>query len=528
MPNPAGSRNTFTAPLGGGDANKDTGPKGPNVGYVRSEIEHMRPKWTRIADCLAGQAAVKAKGDAYLPRPNASNKTKENLARYDSYLDRAVFYSVTENTMRGLIGQVFSRDPIVVLPDVMKSMIEDVDGQGVTLDQQAKLGLGRNLSASGFGLLVDYPKLDRPITLAEQSEGNIYPTLLQYARGSIINWRKIKRGARYVFSLVVIEENGEAGDDGFEVSYEREWRVLQLDKVGEYVVTLYKWDEQQKQYYKVGEDIKPTGADGKPLTKIPFYFCGPLDNDEVPDEPMLGSLSDLNIGHYRNSADYEDSCYLVGQPTPYFAGLTESWVNKVFKNKPIELGSRAAIALPQGATAGLLQASENSMPMEAMKHKEAQMLALGAKIIEPGAGSNTLGEAQMDESTENSMLATAAKNVSAVYTLALKDAAELHGASGEISYSLNTDFPASRLTPNERNQLVLEWQGGAITETEMRAGLRKAGVATLEHEDYKKELKENPPPEPKAVTNNGGAGGADNKPDPNKGTSNNGGNQNAV
>lgn len=503
--------------------------KGPNVGYTRSEIGVLYNKWTKIEDCLVGDERVKSKRTTYLPQPNSGDTSPDNMARYEAYLNRAVYYNVTKKTLDGLIGQVFSRDPLVAIPDRMQDMIEDADGEGVTLDQQAKKGLAFNLSKSGFGLLVDYPITDGPISLAQQKEGFIRPTIVQYARSDIINWDKRKVGGKRIYSLLVTKEQSSERRDGFEISSENRWRVMELDSAGEYIVTLYEQDETTKQYLVVEGPHKPLKADGTPWREIPFEFCGPLNNDSTIDEPMLYDLASLNIAHYRNSADYEDSCYMVGQPTPYFAGLTEQWVKKVFKDKPIQLGSRAAIPLPQGGTAGLLQAKENSMPMEAMLHKEKQMVAMGAKLLDPGSGKNTLGEAQQEESGESSVLSTSAKNVSIAYTKALKLAAQFYGVDDkDIFYSLNTDFPAARLTPNERMQLVLEWQAGAITESEMRAGMRKAGVATLDAEDYRKEIKEHPPLVVQPMTNNQNKGGANNDPKRNKDENNNGGNQNGI
>ncbi len=520
-------RTTFAAPLA---ASTTVVPaaQSPNIGYVRQEVTNMHHKWSTVADCLSGQERVKAMGTVYLPMPNADDKSAENVARWDAYLLRAVFYNVTRRTLEGLVGQVFSRDPINNIPDSMAAMIVDVDGTGVSLDQQAKKGLALNIAYGGFGLLVDYPITSAPTSLADQKAGFIHPTIHQYHRQSITNWRHEMRGAKQVYSLIVIKETATVADDGFEITSGERWRVLQLVD-GKYTVTKWREGGEDEPNYVVTDGPRtPLDAAGQPFTEIPFHFCGVLNNDDKIDEPSLYDLAVLNIAHYRNSADYEDSCYMVGQPTPFFAGLTQQWVDKVFKNKIIQLGSRAAIPLPVGGTAGLLQVAPNSMPFEAMGHKEVQMMALGAKLIEPGGGQNTLGQAQLDESSESSMLSTAAKNVSMAYTMALNLAAKMAGVSDVISYSLNTDFPASRLTPNERTQLVMEWQSGAITETEMRAGLRKAGVATLDEAEYKAELKKNPPPEPKAATNNGGKGGEDNEEKKNKDEKNNGGNQNKV
>jgi len=509
--------------LGSNVANPE---QSPNIGYTRQEVSNLASKWELVEDCLEGEDAMKAREDKYLPRPNSKDVTAENLARYDSYLARAVFYNVVGRTLEGLVGQVFSRDPITTIPDELKSMVDNVDGEMVSLDQQAKQGLMRSISYGGFGLLVDYPVTSGAISLAEQKAGTIRPTITQYTRKSIINWRWKKRGGVKVLSLVVISEQGVASDDGFEEVCEAQWRVLELIN-DVYSITVWRYDEKAKNYVVKEATVRPTDGKGLPLDEIPFYFCGVLNNNAAPDKPALYDLAVLNRAHYRNSADYEDSCYLVGQPTPVFAGLTKQWVQDVFKNKPIQLGSRGSVALPVGGTASLMQANPNSMPKEAMDQKELQMAALGAKLIESGGGQNTLGQAQLDESTESSMLATSAKNVSLVYTLAMKMAARLHNVDPkDISYSLNTDFPASRLTPNERTETVLEWQAGAISLTEMRAAMRKAGVATQDLAEFKADIVANPPPVPAEMKNNGGEGGSDNEPKKNKDSENNGGNQN--
>lgn len=505
-------------------------PKQPNIGYVRGEVTAMAPKWTLVEDCIKGEAAIKSKLDTYLPRPNATDKSAENLQRYENYVMRAVFYNVTRKTAEGLVGQVFSRDPIVVIPTRLQPVIQNVDGAGVTLDQQAKKGLAMLLSVGGFGLLTDYPKVDRAVSVAELEAGFIRPTIVQYHRKAIINWRYKSVGAKRVLSLLVLNEE-RTKDDGFEFSNEYVYRVLRLTATNECTVSTWRYveDGTASRYEVVDAERVITDASGSPLSEIPFEFCGILNNDANIDDAPLYDLAVLNIAHYRNSADYEDSCYLVGQPTPFFSGLTEQWVNKVFKNKTIQMGSRAAIPLPIGGVAGLLQANPNSMPMEAMQHKEAQMAALGAKLIQGGSGKNTLGEAQLDEAGEMSTLATAAKNIGVAYTNCLKIAARMVGVSDtDVEYSLNTDFPASRLTPNERAQLVLEWQAGAITQSEMRAGLRKAGVANLDKVDYEQELKDSPPPVTKPMTNNQGKGGSNNAPANKQDQPNNGGNQAGV
>lgn len=477
-------------------------PAPPGYSFVRLECQRMFPKWELVDDIMEGQERIKERGAKYLPIPRNEGEAAANEARYKVYIQRAVFYNATRRTLDGMIGQVFARDPETVLPPGIVINTDDIDGAGVSLDQQAKTCL-TNILAFGFGgIFVDFPDRQEPATKQQLEDGDVGPTIIYVKPQDIINWKTRRQGKLTVPYLVVIREDCQEAIDDFADSYTSQWRELRLDAAGNYLVQIWRrTDPEDADTGFVYKKFYPLNADGEMFTTIPFQPVGSVNNNWQPDEPPIYDLAVLNIAHYRNSADYEEACFMVGQPTPWFSGLTKEWVEDVFKGK-VYLGSRAAIPLPAGALAGLLQVNPNSMPKEAMDQKEQQMVALGAKLVVDASVQQTLGEAQMEESAENSILSTATKNVSAAYTRALLWAAQFvvfkSNQAGlnstTLYYDLNTDFPAAQLTPNERAELILEWQANAITETEMRSALRRAGVATLDKDQYAAEIKSNPSP----------------------------------
>src|SRR4051794_36366091 len=139
----------------------------PNVAFVRSEIHNLKSRWDLVKDCLSGQEQIKKKGTVYLPQPDADNKTPENETRYLQYKDRAVFYNVTARTLKGLVGHVFSKDPVISVPSDLDLLKEDCDGAGVKLDQQASKSLSYALAFGRGGLLVDYPAVSEPVSKAD-------------------------------------------------------------------------------------------------------------------------------------------------------------------------------------------------------------------------------------------------------------------------------------------------------------------------------------------------------------------------
>lgn len=461
-----------------------------NVDYIRPDLEAMLPKYTLIRDCIAGGDAVKAKGRVYLPMPNSYDQSAENIARYQDYKMRAVYYGVSERTLAGMIGQVFTVEPIVKVPTNLEPVVKDASGDGVPLVQQAQACEETVLSYGRAGLYVDYPRTNGPVTVQQQNEGSVRPTISLYDPDNVINWRTITVGSKILLSLVVLRERYELSDDGFAATFETQYRVLRL-KNGLFEVDV--WRGKSGAYAPVPEmHAEPTDAQGKRLTSIPFTFVGAVDNTVKISQPPMYAICALNIGHYRNSADYEESVFMTGQATPVITGLTTQWVNEILKGR-VELGSRAAVALPEGASAELLQMEERSAAFEAMEHKERQMVALGAKLVEQQTVQRTATEVSGEEAAETSILQTITNNVSAAYKFALEWCAIFHGGltieqdagvaddeNAALRFKLNTDYTIASVGATEVTTALNAWDKDAITFTEMRTTLKKAKFA---HQD---------------------------------------------
>lgn len=469
----------------------------PNVGFVRPDVTAKLPQWQKVADCVEGEECIKKAGATYLPVPETSKDNATNYARYNKYLLRAVFFPVTGRTLDGLIGQVFSKEIATDVPDNLEPLLEDIDGAGTSLEQQSKQALESVLSFGRAGLLSDFPEIpeDAVVTKADIEAGRYRPRVILYQPQQVINWREETIGGESRLSLLVLKEEAVIDDDGFEFETEDRWRVIRLagggEERGAYVQLWKKQSEKQgpesKGFVPVDEEAPMKGPDGKPLDRIPFTFIGATNNDVTVDESPLYPLACLNVAHYRNSADYEQSLFLVGQPTPVFAGLTDDWAKKYIHGK-VTLGSSNAVALPTGSTFDLLQVAPNTMPMEGMTHKEDQMKAIGAKLIEPGGVERTATEAEIEEASEASILSSAAKNVSAAYEVALvncslflQDPADLE----DVSVALNSEFQVVGLGAQERQEVMAAWQGGIIAWQEVREIYRKKGIATLADDEAK-------------------------------------------
>ena len=461
---------------------------GPNVGFTRLEVSRKLSKWNLVDNCVEGQEAVKAQGETYLPKPDGNLDPVKNASNYDKYLTRAVFFPSTARTLDGLVGQVFAKQINTDLPSSLSSLVDDVDGSGTTLEQQSKQTLETIIKKGRAGLLADFPTLETGtvVTRADVESGRVRPRVILYQPEQIINWREMTVGGETQLSLLVLSETKDISTDKFEVEIAPRWRVYELGESG-VEVSIWKLKDEsdlafREESIEYEMEVEPAfvfGSDGLPLQKIPFSFAGSLNNDPTVDEPPLYPLASLNIAHFRNSADYEQSLFIAGQPTPVFTGLTDQWVNDHISGQ-VMLGSQNAVSLPPGSTAELLQASANSMPMEGMTHKEELMKNIGAKLVEPGVANGTATEAEIREAGETSILSSVAKNVSAAYQMAFQFCSMFGDPveSEAILIELNSDFSMLGLSAGERQEIMLAWQAGVLTWEEVREVYRRKGIAT--------------------------------------------------
>jgi hypothetical protein len=144
------------------------------------------------------------------------------------------------------------------------------------------------------------------------------------------------------------------------------------------------------------------------------------------------------------------------------------------------------LALPVNGAFGIAQAQPNTLAKEAMDQKEAQMIALGARLIEATQANRTATESDNDKEASTSVLSMCCANVSDAYTRAIAWCArylDLTLAEGEGEYKINQDFARVQAEPQMITALVGAWQSGAFAKPDLRAFLRRIGVIAVERTD---------------------------------------------
>lgn len=469
------------------------------VEFTRLEYLANIVTWQLVADACAGERAVKARGEQYLPRPNIGDQSSDANNRYAQYLSRAVYYNATGRTLSSLIGLAFTTWPEFQSIPSIEYLDDDADGASMPLVQHSGITMAEVLKTGRAGLLVDFPQpSDAPedanvTSIADMLEYGIRATINFYPAHTIINWRSERFASVQKLTLVVIREI-ENNYSNFGYTADAIYRVLRLQD-GVYTQEVWKKDlsitlEDGKHPYILHSVTTPLDANGKPWREIPFTFVGAVNNSPDVESHLVESgwtpyssisplydIAVLNLAHYRNSADFEDSAFICGQPQPYMTGLSEEWRDMLVK-QGITLGARAVLPLPVGATFGLAQASANPLILQAMTQKEEQMAALGAKLVQRQKAARTATQAVHEQSNDNSVLSLACDNVSTAYTRALGWCVRFMGGDEEaVSYSINTEsFFGNSIDGPTVQAVVQAWQSGAVPEADMWSALRRMAV----------------------------------------------------
>ena len=447
-------------------------------------------EWLRARDVLAGEDAVKAAGERYLPRLDC--QTDDEFA---AYRGRASFFNATARTADGYIGLIFRRPPFVKTPEpsagvgkALAQFVNDADMLGTSLYGYTKNVVNEVIGVGRAGTLMDWEG---------EFENRVYASL--YTAEQIINWRVDRVNGRNVPTLVVLREmgvrnSGSAQTDPFVLEAVEQIRVLSLvagDTVAdaggkrEYHCQVDIWQPKEKKRktekpeWQLVETRIPLRL-GKPLPLIPFVFHGPRHSLPAVGRLPLCDIIVVNLDHFRLDADYKHGLHFTALPT--------AWVSGFDKTSTLRIGSSTAwVAETPGAAAGFLEFTGQGLTTfeRAMDRDERLMAVLGSRLLEDQKKVGETAEAiQLRQGGENSILGNLATSVSESLTQVLRWAywwnstEEIPEAvtDGEALLELNTDFSMKGMTSLELTAVVAAWQAGAISQDTMLELFRKGEV----------------------------------------------------
>ena len=474
------------------------------VDTQHSRYKAMSDQWVKCRAVAAGQKAVHAAGELFLPK--LKDQTAED---YKAYKLRASFFNASFRTISALSGLIFRKPPVVDVPESIEPMLEDVTMSGIDFQIFAQQTAIEILTTGRIGVLVDFPSQSTEgMTQADAESQKIRPTMQKYQAESIINWKTARMGNETALSMVVLREDAALpAENEFKHKTEVRYRVLDLvkrkkeDATGEkeegfvYRVRVFRIDQDSKEQQQVGADLFPL-MNGKPLAYIPFYFIGVDDTTPDVDEPPLIDLVNLNLAHYQLTADYRNGLHFTGLPTAMFWGYMPETGDKM------HIGSSTALCFPEPLGHGeyLEFTGQGLVSLKtALADLKEEMAILASRILSTEKKATEAAQtAQIHRAGESSILSAIAQTISIGLTKAVITFCEWAGQPGKWSVELNRDFTLVGLDAQQLTALVGAWQQGAFSQQVLFENLQRGEIVAsdLTLEEMQEQISSSRPPMP--------------------------------
>jgi len=416
--------------------------------------------WEKVRIAIEGEDAIKAAGIKFLPKLGGQDETE-----YLSYKNRAMYYSASSRTVMGLSGAVMRKPPSISFPKAKEEMLKSISRSNKSIEAMLKDTTDEVISIGRIGHLVDAEARKK----GKGVESSV-PYIVPYFAENIINWEVGTVKGRRVPVLIVLREtvSERTADDIFELKEELQFRVLLLMNLPDeeeptYVQQIWvKAPADSKEKWILDKTILPRLSGGRVLHEIPFQFTNSEDTDPNPSKSPLIDLVNVNISHYRNSADLEHGRHFTALPTAWASGFA------IKGNKRLKIGSAEAwVTENPGAKAGFLEFTGAGLGhlQEGMVSKERLMAVLGARLLEEKtAGVEAAETVRLRHSGEQSSLSNISLSVGNSFTRLLQWIVDWTGGDPkDVNVEMNSDFNLIGIDPQTLAALMAAVQGGLLS-----------------------------------------------------------------
>ena len=388
---------------------------------------------TEYNDVIAGTAALRAKGKAYLPQFPA--ETDES---WKHRVATATLQNIAAKTLETYCGLVFQKPTTLGenVPASFEDLAENIDNKGNHLNVFA-----RDLFEDSFEgwscILVDAPT-QRANDLGQQKAMGLRPYWIEYCANDCINWdyqiNPVSR--RRELSLIVFRETITRKSGTFTRETVTQYRVYMLEK-GRVIWQL--WEEvKDARTNKIEHILVGDGTIDK-QTSIPVAVVGELGN-----APPMMDLVYKNIEHYQTYSDYKSIIHKTCSPLFYTVNLD---------GEPTALASDTWFKCNEGGSIGFAEVAGSSIDrVEAsLDNIKKEMAQLGLSML---AGQNVQGdvtatETMLDSIQDTSALQVRAEQLKDAIEQAMMFTAQYNGESDGGSIELGANWTQIALTAQD-------------------------------------------------------------------------------
>lgn len=434
----------------------------------------QRKALTIARDLWAGPERVRDRGADYLPRHPA-----EQPGNWSVRLQRSVFFNFFGQTVRGLTGLAFRRDPVLGkdVPEQIAEDWENIDNAGTHGAVFAREIFQDALIAGHAAILVEYANTgDQPLTLADEQELGLRPYWVPITKDQIVSWRTVVEHGHTLLAQLVLKECTMEPVGEFGMAEVERYRIFRRapQQNGTVAVT---WELVQ-----VTSDNKVVSlGSGKYANQveIPVAEIKSSGRKSIFDsEPPLIDLAFLNIAHYQEYSDARTSRHMTCVPILFTKGIQMTDA----QGQAIEVGPNAGLATDNPAADAKYVSHDGQALSEcrlAMNDLRSDIATLGLSMLAPDKRAAETAEAKrIDKSTHDSSLAVSVRGCQDGLERALGFHARYYQLDMEEggSVTLNRDFELLTMSADDITALSNMVAAGQLSIETMWERLKEGNV----------------------------------------------------
>lgn len=437
------------------------------------DIAAWHARWKKNRDFVAGEDAIKARGEFYLPKIRADDGPEH----FKRHLMNTGVYPAASKIALGMQGLILRKVSEFKASDRVILLSKSITPRNKSLPDLEREFIREGIITNFTGLLVDHPSKDGFTGLnADNADRKGYrPRVALYRGESILEVTEGPVGLNHQLIRVrLLENEGKRvrmlliNDDGF---YEQ--RIYEQDTTGAF-------DESRPR-------ISIPLINGAPLSEIPFI----LDTSEggtCPSPSIIEHGVDMNLQHYRLSGLLANMTWMTSGPMVKIIGFTREIDADGNEVDPMwDIGPNGIVEIKDKDAEVdwfSFDPKNSDLITSQLDKLETKLSTLNHSILSPEkAAPESPDVLVLRRVAENATLAGFTAGRSESIRKALSYFSRWVDGS-QVEYALNTDFTPAGITPQQHAEIRNDWATGMVTQAIALQALKDGEVypATMDVE----------------------------------------------
>jgi hypothetical protein len=376
----------------------------------------MVERWALPDALLGGTLTMRAESSTYLPQ-----EPGETVQAYAIRVGRSMLFNAYRDSIVGLGERPFAEAVSLGegASEQLTDFVEDVDGEGRTMNDFSRELLRDGINRGVSGILVDFPPAPPDLTLEQEQRLGLRPFWSHVPSTRVIGWRSERYRGEETLTQLRITENVVVPVDEYgekTVARVREYRRRlpteenEADDEGETFWVL--WEK--------GDDDEWHPVDGGPVTLnvIPFVPFYTNRTGFLTGLPPLEDLAWKNLEHFQSSSDQRHILRFARAPLLFGSGFADDELQG-----RVEIGASRMLKA-KNPSAKLSYVEHEGRAIESgekdIRRLKEEMVVLGMKpLLLNRPGTVTATASAIEEVEETSQLKTWVRGLESSLSTAL-------------------------------------------------------------------------------------------------------------